>query len=47
MWYNSSLTGMLFCVLFLPPVVSNVCQNDSVRVHADVKSLVALKDVGY
>jgi len=34
---------MIFFVLFLLQMVSNVFQNDSVRVRADVKSLVSLE----
>ena len=39
MWYDSSLTVWydLLCP-FPTPRGQNVCQNDSVRVHADVKS---------
>ena len=33
-------------VIFLLQVVSNVFQNDNVRVRADVKSLVPLENVG-
>jgi len=34
---------MIFFILFQLPVVSNVCQNDTVSIHADVESLIELE----
>jgi len=36
---------MIFFVFFLRQVVLNVFQNDNVRVHTDIKSVIALENV--